>query len=1270
MGIPLFLRENINPGLCTDDVGSSFQNFAHQLLEPEFPCLVRFPAGGKDGCIDLVQDLPGDRLVIECKHIGDGGVAEARKRWQEVADKLETHLADPKGPTKGQSQYRPWYETDLPIRRFRFCISCSIVNTDRRDQLNREIRQTFVTLASSHSHLSHLANLSTNLLDWGDLETRLRKNLHLLFRWFPATRPFGLVPLDEIVEAGTLRSYLSSAKLPYYSRSHHLAAVPAPAGVDIPGEDALLDSLEGGQFTGLVVTGAGGVGKTRLSLEIGRRAQERGWTVLRVRSRLHKDSLDALGERLTPAARVLLVIDYIETQRDFAELVEILNDLNDTFRFNVRYLANCRTSYYQAVAATSRHREVDISPHGLLRAEDWFEGYRSETVRHILGQSGLEVSEKHLAVCRDIPVLAVLLTYLHATGRGEELEGLLEEEDFARWVAKRVQLSFPGASTNRKLATLMALFPLPDAFATQGALQEYRALLDPLAADGWVEKLGPSATSEGHVWATAHDVLADQVVLSYLRTIPQTVEHFAEELLTFATSAGCLRSALLSLQRLADQPAVKTVDWSPLVARQMDSHPGSWREVRDLVVRIPLLNPAERIALLAGRDDIWGDAEEEVGFQNAIGWLARWAVEEGAEIISPDHRTILTSWVERAARRVSKSNFVLTWGIQFAPESVHGPALEWILARPGLFQTHYLLVAWLEKGLPSDEIKDSVMRWMERFPADVHLSFVVRAWLEANGELELVREPIQGWLKKHAAILEAQFVYFAWLEAKGELELVREPIREWLKEQAATPEAGFVYHAWLDAKGELELVREPIREWLKDQAATPEAGFVYHAWLDAKGELELVREPIRRWLKEQAATPEAGFVYHAWLDAKGELELVREPIRGWLKEQAATPEAGFVYRAWLDAKGELELVLEPIRGWLKNHAKSPEAGFVYRGWLDAKGELELVHEPIREWLEEHAATPDAQFVYRAWLDAKGELELVREPIREWLKEHAATAEAGFVHRAWLDAGGEKESIEAWMKNWLALHGRAVDADFLFRAWLDAGGDFSVIREPALHWLSENYDKPEASYLTKKLAKQPDLPAETVSRILAWRRKFRGDEDALWRLTQLGRHLLNNEVAEEVLSTCETVLHPLLSASGPVAVVAKGQIATVFSYLMDGPGLRAGEIRTRVDTLFVAWLRNPSSYGVDPKAHLALQRRTYFVGVGKLLESGALALPSDRDALERFLRWVNTWEPRWKAPLRPDLAWLKQHYPEPGLWEILEIPEEPVHPETDSTAAAP
>jgi hypothetical protein len=1201
MDVPRFLRENLNPRLCADDVGGSFQEFVYELLEPEFAGLVRFPAGGKDGCIDLVQDLPGDRLAIECKHIEADGLADARKRWREVAAKLETHLADPKGPTKGQAQYQPWYETNPPIQRFVFCISASLDNLKQRNELAGEIRETFSALASRHSHLSHLGNLSITLLDWGNLEARLRKNPHLVFRWFPSTRPFGFVPLDESVEAGTLRSYLSSEKLPYYSRSQHLAAVPAPTGVDVPGEDALLDCLEGGEITGLVVTGAGGVGKTRLSLEIGRRAQERGWMVLCVRSRLQEDSLHALRERLTPAARVLLVIDYVETQRDFADLVDTLNDLNDTFNFNVRYIASCRTSYYNAVAPTSRHRQVDISPHRLPRAEAWFEGYRRETVRHILARSGLEVSERHLSVCRDMPVLAVLLAYLHASGRGEELRGLLEEEDFARWVAKRVQLSFPGAPIDRRLATLMSLFPVPEALATQGELQEYRALHDRLATDGWIEKVAPGAGAEGRVWATAHDVLADQIVLSYLGTIPHTVEHFADELLTLAAHAACLRSALISLQRLADHPLARSFDWSPLIARQMDSCPAAWREVRNLVVRTPLLSPAEQIALMAGRDEIWRGAEEDTDFQNALGWFARWAFEGAGEALSPESRTILTSWLERAAPRASGSNFVLTWGLRFAPQLVRGPALEWILSHPKLFQTHYLLVAWLETGLPPDEVRYSVNTWLERFPEDPHVSFVVKAWLDAKGERELVRGPMREWLKEHAAVPKAQFVYHAWLDAKGELGLVREPIREWLKQHATIPEAGFVYPGWLDGKGELEPVREPIREWLKQHATIREAGFVYRAWLDAKGELELVREPIREWLRENAAVPEAGFVYH--------------------------------------------------------------------GWLDAHGEAELVRKGIERWLEKNATTPDAQFVYRAWLDAKGELELVRKPIREWLKENPTIPEAGFVYRAWLDAGGGMECIEAQMKDWLALHGRAADADFLFRAWSKAGGPFSVIREPALLWLGENYDKPEAVYLTKELAKQPDLPVDSVRHILAWCRKFYDNEDALRRLARLGTHLLNNEVAEEILSTSEAVLGPFLSGRAPVTPVAKGQIAAIFSRLIGTPRLRTGEPRRRVDTLLVNWLRNPCSYGRDPQPPFGLLGPPYLVRVGKLLQSGVLTLPSDRDALERFLQWVNTWKAPRKERLGTALVWLKQHYPDPDLWEIVEVPEEAAEPEPGSRQAA-
>jgi len=550
MDIPRFSKEQLHPKLLHQDLGDAFQKFIHELLLSDYPDLHLFPSKGKDGAIDLSQTLEASRTVVESKYIGKDNLKEAQVAWRNVADKLERHLAEPNGPTSGQAQYRPWYRTDQPISEYIFYISSLLANQDQYDRLIKEITDFFTTISSKHEHLRHLNGLSVAVFDWNDCCSRLKKQPHLIFRWFPLTRPQGLVPLHDVPDRGTFRSYLSSEKLAYYSIRQHLKLNQSPAGMDIPDEENLLSLLEGGDITGLVVTGSGGIGKSRLTLEIGHLAEDKSWLVLRVQTRLREDALEILAERIIPDTPVLLLVDYIETQRDFSELVESLNDLNDTYSLQLRYIANCRTSFYQTVEATSRHRRVDLSPIVQEPYLNWFKEYRLQIVRHILEFSGLEVTEDHMAVCHDIPTLAVFVSYLHSVGRQTELSELLKEADFGIWVAKRVQLSFGEKIIHRDLALLMAQFPMPIDITFHHNQENQRLLFYTLAADGWIEKLPVDEMHEVEMWVTGHDILADQILLSYLRSIPYTIELFVDELLFKASKMDCLRSTLLTLQRL------------------------------------------------------------------------------------------------------------------------------------------------------------------------------------------------------------------------------------------------------------------------------------------------------------------------------------------------------------------------------------------------------------------------------------------------------------------------------------------------------------------------------------------------------------------------------------------------------------------------------------------------------------------------------------------------------------------------------------------------
>jgi hypothetical protein len=282
------------------------------------------------------------------------------------------------------------------------------------------------------------------------------------------------------------------------------------------------------------------------------------------------------------------------------------------------------------------------------------------------------------------------------------------------------------------------------------------------------------------------------------------------------------------------------------------------------------------------------------------------------------------------------------------------------------------------------------------------------------------------------------------------------------------------------------------------------------------------------------------------------------------------------------------------------------------------------------------------------------VEVVGESLLAWLAEHNASEEATFVYRGWIDAGGDKGLIEDRLLAWLNAHGASAEADFVLKAWLEKGGSFSVIRPHALRWLSRNYDKEEAVFLTKFIARQPDIPVETVEDILNWCRMFPTNEDAIWRLTRLRTYLLIGEVAEVLCAASEAVLNPSLASASALPPVLREQITTLFSYLINSPGLLVGRLRGRVDELLLRWLRHPSSYGEFPRPYRNIQRYSYAQRVAALVDSGALSVTDDREALKRFMRWVNNWDAQAKSTIRSLIAELERGHPAPGVWDIVEF----------------
>ena len=1186
MLIPDFSLQALIPHF--KDAGEAFQAFVCDLLKRELPELEGFPALGKDGCIDFCHTDNDCRLVGDCKFMEQGSADTAHREWKKVAAKLREHLASHDGPTKGQAQYWPWFCQDPVISTYFFCININLTNLNQVTALEEVIRQDFVSLADEFSHLDHLRAMHVKVLHWDRFKDRLKAQPFVYFSWFRDSFIPGLEALDTPSQFRGFRAYLGNDKLPYYGIAEHKGVVPASDGSVIPGEHELLNLLESGHEPGIIVTGGGGLGKSRLSLQLARLAKNRDWPVFRVK-RIANDTIERLARIVGTTSPALLIFDYVETQDNFAQIIEDMVQINDLSDCRFRFVASCRSSFYKtAVKGRVPHFEVNLA-----KEDDWLEGYRHAAVRHILAKTGIEQDADHLRVCKGIPVLAVFMAYLRAQGREDELHELIRTEDFGSWVVKRLDAAF-GHAAGRDLATLVALFPLPKEAVDRLDRERFDRLLAILAEDGWIEVREWDELHDGLVWGTVHDVLADGVILAYLATVERTADRFVADLLRTAADLGTLRSALTSLQRVVFEAPLRQVGWLELFAQLMAEQPTAWREAREMALQYAGLNPRQQILLLNQSPEIWDGAEGEVPVQNALGWLARWQVNDNNKLTEAEEAT-LQGWLHKAAGRLTTSNYLLTWGLRLYPETLSGHALEWFRNHPTQFQTHYLLAAWLNKGLPTATIGEWVGRWSVHNAAISHFSFIASAWLNAGGAHDLIEPHVRTWLDVEVNRISAA--------------------------------ADFVYKSWLDAILDGEFVQADIRAWLDVTANrnSSKAHFVYKSWLDATKDGTFVQADIRAWLDEKVNrnSAEAGFVYPSWLDATLDGTFVQADIRAWLDVEAnrISAEAQFIYKSWLDATKDGTFVQADIRAWLdeKVNRISTAAGFVYHSWLDAKQDGTFVRDDIRAWLDEkeNRISAAAQFVYQSWLDATQDGTFVRQAITDWLGHFAEDFKADYVCRAWLEAKGEPE----------------------------------VVKGPAIRWLRLYHEKDEAVFVTKFLAKLPELPNQAVLDILIWCRIHAADPDALWRLTTVARHVTQAETtANDFCHACER-LFDHYAAQQHIGDESADQLGVVISHLI-GVSLRVTALNNSVDDLFVRWLKHPDSYGKRKSLFDSVQRKSYLQRVVNLLTGHKLDMTSDRDALIRFLQWVNLWTPENKAKIRNTIGYLRHIFPDPDLWDLI------------------
>ncbi len=1051
--IPAFNKQNITPALVGQP-GEAFEQFIAELYSLKGLEITPFPTAGNDGKIDHVVYSATSRHVFECKDLTKAD--DALGAWKKVAKTLSENIISAAGPLKGQPQYQPWYDQQQPIEKYSFCLSAQFSTDEKISNLKKIINDFFQQLSSDYAHLAHLANIEITVLAWNNLSPQAAEFPSLCYRWFTDYRIDGLTAFTDAAQTERFSSFLHSDQLAY---------LPSDNPAQQP--QALLQQLADNTTTGLIITGVGGVGKTRLVLETGRAAlaHTTDWLVLQIDAKRCKQvAIDQLVKRINPKQRVLFLCDYAEAQTNLLDILQALDDHNN-MGHQLSYMANCRDSYYPQLAELENHQSIalegNLDSSGQLAATNE-NSFNAKVVRHILHSSTLDNPADFISLCIGLPVLAVFIVWLNQQGQQSDLNGLRQEKSFEQWIMHRLNTALGKTDVElaRKLIKLLPQYPLPVEAAELLDEQEQQlwVIHDTLVTDGWIYEVKDQ--DDNTHFHLAHDVFADQILTASLklRTTPRQKQDEINSAFKLAARLNTTNSALMAWQRLAND--LTALDWSGIFTKQIKTNPDQWQQ--HTIVAFPALTLTKLVKLKQQQPDFW-QAPSPV-FKKALGYKVRHAViDHEVDEEDADFAVIIT-WLE--ALLTESDGRLLSDAIRLSPKTFQ-PQLEAFIAQnPKNYQTGLMIASWLQAGGQPDTISEPLQQWLQSGENRTNkiTSFIYEAWLNNDGGPEAIQFAVNAWLVKHQTMPTADFMIKTWLNAKGDKVIITPHLNAWLALYHSTLDAQFVYTAWLNAKGDKTLVEQPIKDWLVIHQTTPEAGFVYAAWLNAQGNKTLIEAAVKVWLEEHQATLDTQFVYAAWLNAQGDKTLVEAPVKVWLAAHQTTSEAQFVYTVWLNAQGDKTLVEAPVKAWLVAHQTTPEAGFVYRAWLEAQGDKTLVEAAIKVWLVEHQTTPQAQFVYSAWLNAQGDKTLVEAPVKAWLAAHQTISESRFVYTAWLNAQGDKTLVEAPVKAWLVAHQTTPEAGFVYRAWLNAQGDKTLVEAPVKVWLVEHQTTPQAQFV--------------------------------------------------------------------------------------------------------------------------------------------------------------------------------------------------------------
>jgi hypothetical protein len=926
----------------------------------------------------------------------------------------------------------------------------NIENLSHRNKNVQDVSNSKIDLSEKHSirdsrNVAYNNDIKAHLVHIGDkYEIRYENGSVDLV---PSVLEFLALKITKDQDKRNYQDYLNATILPYCARTAYKDQHLKEDSLFVTETD-ILQALD--QQLGCIIMGRGGIGKTRTMYEVGKMAEESGWSTLVLPSNFV--AVKFLLSNLNKEQKYLLVFDYIEESESFGAVVEYI--VEHRREGQLKILANCRRSFYENLKSllyTSKHL-FHIADFANPNAQDDEAAYQNWVVKEIIRPFRKKIkfkANKNKTFFRLRSSFAVFLRYL--LDKGATNLNLHQFDTFEAWLIRRLELTLNNAPTAQRIdlntvAQQLLLLPVfdeqVDDYLTNFELHEK------LITDGWLQETEYFGRER---LDTVHDTVKDELLLNLLRPKNETERQLRRQVtssLQFAYQHNGLKNWFRAYERIMDEPIFEPYPnfffefFKKKLSREQYPEFNAY-----YLTKSALLSEEQKFDLIVKKEAFFADFVLSSNFGLPLAYaLNFFSKEENQHNTPPRLQHLAQNWITANQGFVDvpflADRMLSTYLKKYGQDAHIQPYLHQFIQKQNPISGNYTIRVWLDQGGTTATIEAFLLEYLQANAADKEARFVLGAWLKQGGERATIEAFLLKYLQANAADKEASFVLGEWLKQGGATATatIEVFLLKYLQANAADKEASFVLGEWLKQGGATATIKDYVDLYLQANAADKDAQFVLAAWLKQGGEIAFIKDYVDLYLEANAADKEASFVLGEWLKQGGATATIKDYVDLYLQANAADKEASFVLGAWLNQGGAIAFIKDYIDLYLEANAADKEAQFVLAAWLKQGGAIAFIKDYVYDYLKKHAALKSSSFVYQAYLKkAKKDKDNLKPYLNKWLAQYATDKNTKFLLILWLTQTKDNPYIQPYLQQWLDKHPNDNFASLLVEQWIENGG---------------------------------------------------------------------------------------------------------------------------------------------------------------------------------------------------------------------------------------